>query len=75
MLDLLTVGPTFARPACRSIAAAIDLYLQTRHPPTDGTDRRIFDRFMTLRKMSRAEDAQNRKQNDDNAPRPKPVVK
>jgi len=43
MLDLLTVGPKFTRPACRTAAAAIDRYLlqararpqqQTRRPPT-----------------------------------------
>ena len=27
MLDLLTVGPKFTRPACRAAAAAIDRYL------------------------------------------------
>ena len=57
MLDLLTLGPKFTRPACRTAAAAINRYLlwararpqqQTRRPPLllsiDGTDRRTDGR-------------------------------
>jgi len=59
MLDLLTVGPKFTRPACRAAAAAIDRYLlqtharpqqQTHRPPlllsTDGTDRQTDGRTL-----------------------------
>ena len=61
MLDLPTVGPKSARPACRSAAAAIDLHLQ--HAPdlsstragrrgADRSDRqtdgRTVDHFMML---------------------------
>ena len=64
MLDLLTVGPKFTRPACRAAAATINRsksaararpQQQTRRPPLlsiDGTDRQTdgqtLDRFMTL---------------------------
>ena len=41
MLDLLTVGPKFTRPACRAAAAAID----RRDIQSDGW---TLDRFMTL---------------------------
>jgi len=57
MLDLLTLGPKFTRPACRAAAAAINRYLlwararpqqQTRRPTLllsiDGTDRRTDGR-------------------------------
>jgi len=59
MLDLLTVGQQFTRPACRAAAAAVDGYLlftprpqqQTRQPPlllsVDGTDRRSDGRTDT----------------------------
>jgi len=62
MLDLLTVGSKFTRPACRVAAAAIDRYLCSRptsaaNPPAAATavdrrdrrtDGRTLDRFMTL---------------------------
>jgi len=56
VLDLLTVGPEFMRPACRAAAAVIDRYLRgtyCRRPisavaETGQADGWTLDRFMML---------------------------
>jgi len=58
VLDLLTVGPKFTRPACRAAAAAVDRYLLPapnlssklagRCRWMGRTDGRTLDRFLTL---------------------------
>ena len=63
MLDLLTVGPQFTRPASRAAAAAIDRYLLLPRPTSAAnpsvaaaavdrrdrqTDGRTLDRFVTF---------------------------
>jgi len=45
MLDLLTVGPKFTRPACRAAAAAIDRYLLQTHAANPPTAAAAVDRW------------------------------